>query len=255
MKLGNCFLQAYKREQRTKGTRKHRAGPSDSEMPSLRKALQSANRANQKLCTNNDSLCRQVSEFKRMEISWVKQKTKLMHDNVCIQKTLERKYNKARNEINRLEMALNAAKSNKEETDRRNEEKIKESRKETEAHILNVVEAEWKSRRRLREEKLTTELKEIQEKCCGQQEEIKKKEEMISGLLIERLALVNDLLQTAQEEKDAREESERQWKIKCEALEVRLREEQAKREKAEKVSLYVSFTPITLLCTEHLKTC
>lgn len=164
-----------------------------------------------------------------------------------------------------LEEALNAAESNKEQTGYKNKG-IRESQKEIEAlqerlrtvqsfwenenkllqtnfeNTLNESKAEWDSRWSLREEKITSELKEIQEKCREQQEEVMKKEKLITGFMRERLALINDLLQTAIqmcEKDDEHEQSERRWKIKCEALEVRLSEEQVKREEGEKVHRFI----------------
>ncbi|XP_042251934.1 uncharacterized protein LOC121886081 [Thunnus maccoyii] len=258
---------AYKREQRRQATRQRRARDSDSEVSALRRALQSAKKTNQKLSSINFNLGKQVEEFKRMEISWVKQKGKLMHDNSCIHKIFETKYNKARNEINRLEEALDAAEADKEQINRKNE-KIRESQKEIEAlqerlhhqreiinivqsfwekdykqlqtdfeNIVNVVKAELDNQWSLKEIQITTELKEIHEKCRMQREEIMIKEKMITGLLRERLDLMNEMLQTAiqmHEKDDAHEQSERQWKIKCEALELVLRKEHAKREESEK---------------------
>lgn len=270
-----CFLQAYKREQRRKATKQQRcASSADSEVTTLRKALQFANKANQKLTATNNNLCRQLTEFKRMQISWGKQKDKLIQEKDCLQKTLESKYNKAVNEINRLETALEAAKSNREEADKRNEEMMRERQKEIEAlkkkvplqikirNNANEFEAECKRRWRLREEKLISELDGMQKKCHVQQEEIKKNKELISGLIKERVALFKDLLETSiqmHRKDDDHEKNEREWKIKYEALENRLREEQAEREQAEreqteKVRFFI-FILTDCFAEKTLKTC
>ncbi|XP_044047367.1 uncharacterized protein LOC122873992 [Siniperca chuatsi] len=218
-----------KKEQHSNAGKQHKPhacrAAVDAEVLALRQALQSAKKTNQKLASLNTNLRKQVKEFTRMEISWVEEKGKLVHENRSIQRTLGRKYIHARNEISRLEGILKVAETNK--AFRKKDNKRPQA-------ALNEIKAEG-DRWGLREEEITTELKEMREKCQEQEEVIMKKEKLITRFRSEMLDLAKEHLQTVikmSQNEDAHDQSEGQWEIKCEALEVRLKE--AEREKTDK---------------------
>ncbi|XP_051240332.1 uncharacterized protein LOC127354458 [Dicentrarchus labrax] len=78
----------------------------EAKVIALRQVLQSVQKTNQRLVSLNTNLRKQVMKFTFMEMSWVKEKSKLMQENRDIQKTLGTKYIRAKHEINWLNKAL-----------------------------------------------------------------------------------------------------------------------------------------------------
>lgn len=195
----------------------------------ITQVFQSAN-TNRELALIDTNLRRQNEQFKRMEISWVEEKHKLVQKNRSLQRAVRRKYTHATNEIKRLEGLLKAA-----EYSKAYEKKKKENLQATLENTLDEFKLQRKIWR-LEEEKRTAELKEMQKKCQEQEAVMIKKEKLITMYKRELLALAKENLQTGIRLKDEHDQSVRGWKLKYEALEARLREELAKKGWVKKVS-------------------
>ncbi|XP_056228111.1 uncharacterized protein LOC130166494 [Seriola aureovittata] len=207
----------YMKKQHNKAARQQQPCTSrpaaDAEVHELKQALKSAKRTNQTLVSVNTSLRKSAEEFKHMTISWVKEKGQLVNENRGLKRVLGRKYLHAKNEVERLEEVLKAAKTNEKMENERHLTAFKNI-----LHEFQTLRTWWT----LKEEKITTELKEMQEKCQDQREVIMKKSKRITRYKRELLALEMYHLQR-----------ERSWGKKCKALKVRLREKLADEEERE----------------------
>ncbi|XP_039979239.1 probable DNA double-strand break repair Rad50 ATPase isoform X2 [Xiphias gladius] len=96
--------------------------PPSSDMHSLRQALLSAEGENLKLASENARLKQQFANLQEAT-------TKLLHENGCLQKTLGRKLNMAKQNIKELQKALEAIKADQDE-DKKREETLRENEKE-----------------------------------------------------------------------------------------------------------------------------
>lgn len=107
------YISTFKRKQRRNAVKLHKSRAwkpaTDDKVLALTKALQSARKANQKLASINTNLRKQVKQFTYMEMSWVQERGRLVHENRSLQRRLGRKYIHAKKEINRLERVLKAS--------------------------------------------------------------------------------------------------------------------------------------------------
>ncbi|XP_044034084.1 golgin subfamily A member 6-like protein 2 isoform X2 [Siniperca chuatsi] len=116
--------------------------PPSSDVHSLRQALLSAEEDNLKLSYENAAMRQQISDLQEGN-------RKLMNENSCLQRTLGRKLHMAKQNINRLEMALEATMAGQDECKKR-EETIRENEKEI-SSLRESIHAQKEETERIRD--------------------------------------------------------------------------------------------------------
>ena len=188
----------------------------EEDISALKQALQAARKNIHELASNNTNLMKEKLQFEQN-----------------IRQTLQEydsKYTYVINEIRKVDEDLKAAQTNR----------AKNENERLQAALNKVTSTEKEGR--IIRAKLVSKLRETQQNYNEQRAEMMRKEKRMTSFKSEMLALTKEHIQTMikmNQKEDEHHEKERQWKLKCEALEVRLREERAEREAREKVRLLI----------------